>query len=99
MRQYKRQIIIAVVLIAMFAFITNPTQTDFERHLAQGARNQIGLIGEGAFPQIVNMAIHFGVNNATTRSDYKLFSVYRMDIPEQENDQRYLGVFGNFVSL
>jgi hypothetical protein len=89
--------LIIITLLVLAAYMTNPTQADFERFVTDQARLEFGT--DGFFSWAAGRLSASLLRVVTYRQDFKLFSVYVIDVPGSTDDSRILGIFRVFIPL
>lgn len=90
---------ILLIIIGCVLFFTNPDAEDFQNHLAnkiENAGENSGNFGEflgGLFSNSIAKII----KNNTEISNYYLFSIYKINLGDQE--AKYLGILGKIFVL
>jgi len=92
----KKIFLILFVLVLLIAYITNPTVGDFEHFIERQMLPE--LEREGFWEWFFRQITQFALMEVTYRHDYKLFSIYNIDLPYTE-DIKLLGLFGTFIPL
>ncbi len=94
-----------VFIAAIFLFITNPTQDDFNRFAQEYTRNNTNS-GEAIVDSLAGNFVSEIAANSTYRKDYYLFSIYIVDLSiialfssELPNEIKILGIAGNFIPI
>ena len=96
----KRVITVLILLLLLSAFITNPTTDHFEEYASSRIDAELqGLTGDGFFSWALGQTVRTCIRTVAYRRDYKLFSIYYVELPVINYELRYLGVFGNFYLL
>ena len=91
---------VLILLILTGAFITNPTMDDFEYYIGSNIDAELQEVtGRGLLNWALDRVIRSGVSLVTYRRDYKLFSIFYVQLPVVNYELRYLGIFRNFYLL
>lgn len=97
-RRFPYGLIIIALLIAL-GFATNPSEKQFTTYLKERISDQAKgdetLAGD--LTRLFSGPAASLAGLGAVRTDYFLFSTYRMDLPGE--DRLYLGIFDNFVRL
>lgn len=92
--------LLALILITNLAYITNPTADNFAEYARAQLRQEAGITAEtNKFAVwLFDKAARLGLDLVTDRKDYRLCSIYTLDLG-QGGEVQYLGIFGSFVRL
>lgn len=91
--------LIILALVIVLGFATNPSEKQFTSYLKERIRDQAKgdetLTGD--LTRLFSGPAASLAGLGAVRTDYYLFSTYRMDLPGE--DHLYLGIFDHFVRL
>lgn len=94
-----RSFMIVLLIAAGIAFMTNPTEEDFEYNINSNIKKQMNVTNSGLMSWLTDKLTQASVKMVTRREDFKLFSIYHIDLPGTKNDQKYLGIYKTFIPL
>lgn len=86
-----------VLILVVGLYLTNPTKEDFVDHLTNEIENDESPGLEQLLESIFSRPIAKFLAETTEVRDYQLFSIYYMEIGEDE--KTYLGIFNDFYKL
>jgi hypothetical protein len=90
----KRKMIIAVVILAVVAFLTNPSK---EQYVSWAKNEAIKENGKGLAGVLTSMLAPTVIDGTTQADNYLFFTIYRTKIAKKEVTA--LGAFSNFIRI
>lgn len=98
MKKSLKWVLISIILLVT-ALISNPTQADLDNKYSTEIRKEMNMSWSGFMPWGNRNLSSLELDMTTQRRDFRLFSLYNIDLPGEERDRIFLGVFGTFIPI